>query len=202
MAAGCVVRVRPADSTAFEKIFASGPIQKSRTFPNHLDTYTATPGPAQLPFMHRRTGKKGPEAVPWPIRDAREGSRRGGGFPGAASSRPWRCRTRFSPCSIYQDIDMIVVRCEFVWGKFIYFRFLFCWFCGTCLIWWFQMPLELWLAMCLFRNIWTKVYIIRPMICHPITVLMPYPWGSNIIRVGDWLITFRWLFEVEDVLDF
>lgn len=58
MAAGCVVRVRPADSTAFEKIFASGPIQKSRTFPNHLDTYTATPGPAQLPFMHRRTGKK------------------------------------------------------------------------------------------------------------------------------------------------
>jgi hypothetical protein len=37
---------------------------KSRTFPNHPHSHTWAPGPAQLPFMHRRTGKKGPEAVP------------------------------------------------------------------------------------------------------------------------------------------
>jgi hypothetical protein len=89
-------------------------------------THTATPRHLAPPNFHLCTGglEKRPRgsAVTDSRRKRRIETRRR--FSGGSIVSAMKVPYPISPCSIYQDIDMIVVRCEFV-RKFIYFRFLF-----------------------------------------------------------------------------
>lgn len=145
---------------------------RSRTFPKH------PPGPAQLLYIHRRTRvkrKKRPRRCRERLSDSRRNRRietRRRLLGGRIVEATKGTAPDFLSCSVYQGISMIVARREFVTARKNLSNFRFYSVGYVAHVWsdGFKRHLDF---MCLFRKIWTKVNNIRPVVCHPIIVMMP-----------------------------